>query len=98
MRENRSDREEVNGRCGRRRWEEKDRGGRGDSRRGGERERGDNLGTKGRGGRGGRSSVEGSNRLRRLRTRGECGRSKMFGSFYTVHKRQNRKTQDSQTR
>lgn len=81
VRENRSDRQEVNGRCRRRRREEKDRGRRGDSRRGGERERGDMAGIKVRRGRGGRSCVERSDRLRLFWTHGESRRLKMFGSF-----------------
>lgn len=52
VRENRSDRQDVNRRCGRRRWEVKDRGGSRDGRRGRERERGDLTGMKGRRGRG----------------------------------------------
>lgn len=74
VREDRSDRQEVNRRWERGRREEKDRGWRGDSRRGGEREEGIRRGDRGR------SSMERCHRLRRSRTQRECRRSKKFWS------------------
>lgn len=76
----------------------KDRRGRRDSRRGGERRRGDMDGMKvrrgrGDGGRGGRSIMERSDRLRCLRTREECRRPKKFWSYYNNHSSQETKKQ-----
>lgn len=75
VRENWSDGQDVNRRGGGGRRKEKDRGGRGGSRRGGEREKGvlTGRGDRGRGG-----SVAWCDRLRRLRTQRERRRSVQF--------------------